>query len=135
MEETMENQPDKAVDAAAAAPAKRTVADQITELAPAYFSELMQQFIEKKDLTDRQKIRRRVRALLDLFSADTKWPTDKGPKNERPGQNPFGQARPWIRYRDQAAQPADDLAEPPAMGAFPAPGADLAEGEAGVPVV
>src|SRR5574342_341711 len=126
--------PDAAAPGAAAPePAKRTVADQITELAPAYFSELMKQFIEKKELTDRQKIRRRVRALLDLFSADTKWPTDKGPRQERPGRNPFGlhQGPAFMCARERG--PEDDRAEPqPPMGAGPAPGAEIAEGLADV---
>lgn len=131
----MANEPETPAPPASGAPVAKTVADKITDLAPAYFAELMQQFIEKKDLTDRQKIRRRVRALLDLFSADTKWPTDRGPKNERPGRNAFGNVQQMdggFFHGGRNAPPQDDLAEPEPMGAVPAPGADIAEGGAGV---
>jgi hypothetical protein len=83
-------------------------------------------------VTDRKTLGRRNRAMLDHFSAHTNWPTDKGPKNERAGRDPFGQVQmgePWHRHRDRQA--ADDLAEPPQMGAVPAPGADIAPGDAG----
>lgn len=42
--------------------------------APAMMAELMKEFIEKKDLNDRVKIRLRMKALLDLVAVDTKYP-------------------------------------------------------------
>lgn len=44
------------------------------ESAPAMMAELMKEFIEKKDLNDRVKIRLRMKALLDLVAVDTKYP-------------------------------------------------------------
>jgi len=47
---------------------------KFAERAPAVMAELMQQFIEKKSLVERAKIRLQVKALQDFFSADTKYP-------------------------------------------------------------
>jgi hypothetical protein len=42
--------------------------------APLVMGELMQQFIERKSLVSRATVRLRMKALLDLFSADTGYP-------------------------------------------------------------
>lgn len=46
----------------------------LAEKAPKLMGELMEQFITRKTLTQRATIRLRMKALLDLFSADTGYP-------------------------------------------------------------
>lgn len=46
----------------------------LAEKAPKVMGELMEQFISRKTLTQRATIRLRMKALLDLFSADTGYP-------------------------------------------------------------
>jgi len=113
---------------------KKTARQRMEELAPEYISELMTDFMTKVDLVERQKIRRRIRAMLDLFSADTKWPQRQPevPPGRRPqpvlgglGHGAYIPGGPPAPERP----PGDDLAEPPpaAPDAIPAPGAGLAE--------
>jgi hypothetical protein len=111
-----------------------TADQRMADLAPQYFAELMTQFVLKTDLTSRQKIRRKIKGLLDIFSADTVYP--KGHDDlavRRPDQlgrfgQGMGQMPPMFGGQDRQAAPADDLAEPPPppLGALPAPGAGVA---------
>lgn len=107
-----------------------TAARRMEQLAPDYLHELMAQFVEKKELVDRQKVRRRIRALLDLFSADTMWP--KGENAPPGGPRPFGGGfAQGPMFHDgggpRGRREPDDLAEPADVGVQPAPGADLAQ--------
>lgn len=112
---------------------KKTARQRMEELAPEYISELMTDFMTKVDLVERQKIRRRIRAMLDLFSADTKWPQGRPEapvRRPQPGFAGLGQgAYPGVPPAPE--RPGDDLAEPPpaAPDAIPAPGAGLADFE------
>jgi hypothetical protein len=117
---------------------KKTARQRMEELAPEYLSELMTEFMVKADLVERQKIRRRIRAMLDLFSADTKWPqgrTEAPPiRRPQPGFGGLGQGaqyNPGYVQENQRPVQGDDLAEPPpaAPDAIPVPGAGLADFE------
>jgi hypothetical protein len=46
----------------------------MAELAPQLMAELMQAYIKQRSLNDRVKLRRRMKALLDLFRVDTEYP-------------------------------------------------------------
>jgi len=127
-EETLMPDPDPVVQ-------KKTADQRMADLAPEYFAELMTQFVQKTELSARQKIRRKIKGLLDIFSADTVWPQghpDLGARPARRGQ--FEGAGVQQGFGGLAIAPdqgarahvADDLAEPPAVGALPAPGAGLA---------
>lgn len=116
-----------------AADPKKTADQKMADLAPEYFAELMTQFVQKTDLSARQKIRRKIKGLLDIFSADTIWPKgheDLGPRRPDRGMFAHGAGMGMAGMNpDQAPRhPAgDDLAEPPQLGAIPAPGAAIAD--------
>ena len=113
---------------------KKTADQKMAELAPEYFAELMTQFVQKTDLTARQKIRRKIKGLLDIFSADTIWPKpheDLGARRPARDMGDYlGAGRVGLGQAAMGGAPrqpaADDLAEPPALGAIPAPGAGVA---------
>lgn len=115
--------------------------------APLIMGELMQQFIERKSLVSRATIRLRMKALLDLFSADTGYPPIPALRPQAPGQIGIGQyplppALPIgrrlageaaqmqeeveraVQAEEQAAAPADVA---PAPGAEVAPAAPIPE--------
>lgn len=118
---------------------KKTARQRMEELAPEYVSELMTEFMTKVDLVERQKIRRRIRAMLDLFSADTKWPqgrpeTQPARRPQQPGFGGLGHGG-YVPGAPAVPAPGDDLAEPPpaAPDAIPVPGAGLADFELPLP--
>jgi hypothetical protein len=112
---------------------KKTARQRMEELFPEYISELMTEFMTKTDLVERQKIRRRVKAMLDLFSADTKWPQgrqeDRPIRRPQPGAGVFGLAPGGYQNDPHPPVHGDDFAEPPPAlpGAIAAPGAALAD--------
>lgn len=113
---------------------KLPVEVRMEDLVPEYAAELMTQFVKRKDLADRQKVRRRFKALLDLFSADTVWPANRPEARPRPhiGGGAFayqGGAQMMANAHGDGppAQPEDIAVEPQPPDALPAPGAPLAD--------
>jgi len=52
-----------------------TTGDKIKHLLPEYMAELTQQFESKKALAERAKIRLKMKAVLDILSVDTEYPS------------------------------------------------------------
>jgi len=65
------------------------LASDITRQAPDLMKELTQQFIDRKDLNSRVRLRLRFKAVLDLISVDTEYPPV-------PALNPMQERGPQI---------------------------------------
>lgn len=78
------------------------------ETAPEMMAELMREWLQKRSLNERAKIRLKMKAILDFHSVDTEYP--KQPAMPAPGRGPVGRAVPAF------AEPMDPVA--PAMGGF-----------------
>ena len=61
----------------------------LAAIVPGAIAELMQNFIEKKDLRERAIIRMRMKALLDIFAADTNHPPVPALTHGKRHQNPM----------------------------------------------
>ena len=75
--ERIQMEVDKIMKLKAAAPPVPTAGPMMTDLSkrvPDIMGELMKDFVERRDLNSRAQIRLRMKALLDLFSADTGYP-------------------------------------------------------------
>ncbi len=53
--------------------------------APALMGELTSEFVKDKSFTGRNKVRRRIKAVLDMLSVDTTYPAQALPEAERGG--------------------------------------------------
>lgn len=119
--------------------------EALAQDAPKIMAELMTHFIERRDLNSRAQIRLRMKALLDLFSADTGYPAIPSistARMDRDGFGPVQQAPAYVRpapplhaagevdllQREVERAVGEERAAAP-EGVFPAPGAPLAEPE------
>jgi hypothetical protein len=77
VEQRIKAEVDKIMKPKPAAPPAPTAGPMMTDLSkrvPDIMGELMKDFVERRDLNSRAQIRLRMKALLDLFSADTGYP-------------------------------------------------------------
>lgn len=115
--------------------------------APKVMADLTRMFIACTDLTERAKIRLRLKAILDLISVDTDYPPvpalnaqggegglgdylQQGPRRRLRGARPFelGVPAPALQQQIRAAVEQEVGGVAPVPGAEPAPGNDIVLG-------
>lgn len=154
VEERIKVEVDKIMKPKVAAPPAPTAGPMMTDLSkkvPDIMGELMKDFVERRDLNSRAQIRLRMKALLDLFSADTGYPPIPSISSPRMARGAFaaggndymqmapqgvgvgvpplrmgGEAELIQREVEEALGEERAAAEPVAM--IPAPGAPVAIG-------